>query len=65
MHNIAELTFRVRGLCPAVAEFQQQCEEYLVIIVQQTREADEQQRSVQLRSVIVTARHQTYSALVS
>ncbi|KAF0304890.1 Dynein heavy chain 2, axonemal [Amphibalanus amphitrite] len=33
-----------------VAEFQQQCEEYLVIIVQQTREADEQQRSVQLRS---------------
>lgn len=27
-----------------VAEFQKQCEEYLVIIVQQKREADEQQK---------------------
>ncbi|XP_071951094.1 dynein axonemal heavy chain 2-like isoform X2 [Antedon mediterranea] len=33
-----------------VAEFQKQCEEYLVIIVQQKREADEQQKSVQARS---------------
>ncbi|XP_069502374.1 dynein axonemal heavy chain 2 [Ambystoma mexicanum] len=29
-----------------VADFQKQCEEYLVIIVQQKREADEQQKSV-------------------
>uniref|UniRef100_A0A8C8SM12 Dynein axonemal heavy chain 2 n=1 Tax=Pelusios castaneus TaxID=367368 RepID=A0A8C8SM12_9SAUR len=29
-----------------VAEFQKQCEEYLVIIVQQKREADEQQKTV-------------------
>lgn len=28
-----------------VAEFQKQCEEYLVIIVQQKREADEQQKA--------------------
>lgn len=27
-----------------VAEFQKQCEEYLVVIVQQKREADEQQK---------------------
>ncbi|XP_077988088.1 dynein axonemal heavy chain 2-like [Glandiceps talaboti] len=33
-----------------VAEFQKQCEEYLVVIVQQKREADEQQKSVQARS---------------
>lgn len=29
-----------------VAEFQKQCEEYLVIIVQQKREADEQQKVI-------------------
>ena len=28
-----------------VAQFQKQCEEYLVVIVQQKREADEQQKS--------------------
>ncbi|XP_030837708.1 dynein heavy chain 2, axonemal [Strongylocentrotus purpuratus] len=33
-----------------VAQFQKQCEEYLVVIVQQKREADEQQKSVQARS---------------
>ncbi|XP_048588102.1 dynein axonemal heavy chain 2 isoform X2 [Nematostella vectensis] len=33
-----------------VAEFQKQCEEYLVVIVQQKREADEQQKMVQARS---------------
>ena len=27
-----------------VAQFQKQCEEYLVVIVQQKREADEQQK---------------------
>ncbi|XP_018599950.2 dynein heavy chain 2, axonemal [Scleropages formosus] len=33
-----------------VAEFQKQCEEYLVIIVQQKREADEQQKAVSAHS---------------
>ncbi|KAK1153304.1 dynein heavy chain 2, axonemal [Acipenser oxyrinchus oxyrinchus] len=33
-----------------VAEFQKQCEEYLVIIVQQKREADEQQKTVTAHS---------------
>ncbi|XP_016786964.1 dynein axonemal heavy chain 2 isoform X3 [Pan troglodytes] len=33
-----------------VAEFQKQCEEYLVIIVQQKREADEQQKAVTANS---------------
>ncbi|XP_046278077.1 dynein axonemal heavy chain 2 isoform X2 [Marmota monax] len=33
-----------------VAEFQKQCEEYLVIIVQQKREADEQQKAVAANS---------------
>ncbi|XP_039087571.1 dynein heavy chain 2, axonemal [Hyaena hyaena] len=33
-----------------VAEFQRQCEEYLVIIVQQKREADEQQKAVTANS---------------
>ncbi|XP_065644391.1 dynein axonemal heavy chain 2 isoform X2 [Hydra vulgaris] len=33
-----------------VAQFQKQCEEFLVIIVQQKREADEQQKSVSVRS---------------
>ncbi|XP_040202767.1 dynein heavy chain 2, axonemal [Rana temporaria] len=33
-----------------VAEFQKQCEEYLVIIVQQRREADEQQKTVTAHS---------------
>ncbi|XP_018428368.1 PREDICTED: dynein heavy chain 2, axonemal [Nanorana parkeri] len=33
-----------------VAEFQKQCEEYLVIIVQQRREADEQQKTVTANS---------------
>ena len=32
-----------------VALFQKQCEEYLVVLVQQKREADEQQKSVSLR----------------
>lgn len=33
-----------------VAQFQKQCEEFLVVIVQQKREADEQQKSVATRS---------------
>ncbi|XP_014680873.1 PREDICTED: dynein heavy chain 2, axonemal-like [Priapulus caudatus] len=33
-----------------VAQFQKQCEEYLVTLVQQKREADEQQKSVSARS---------------
>mgnify|MGYP001792024782 CR=1 FL=1 len=32
-----------------VAQFQKQCEEYLVVLVQQKREADEQQKSVYLQ----------------
>ncbi|XP_030749874.1 dynein heavy chain 2, axonemal [Sitophilus oryzae] len=34
-----------------VAEFQQQCDEYLVIIVAQRKEADEQQKEVALKSI--------------
>lgn len=34
-----------------VAEFQQQCDEYLVIIVAQRRQADEQQKEVTLKSI--------------
>ena len=29
-----------------VAKFQKECEEYLVVIVQQTRDADEQQKVI-------------------
>lgn len=35
-----------------VAQFQKQCEEYLVVLVQQKREADEQQKSVSIHLVI-------------
>ncbi|XP_078057018.1 dynein axonemal heavy chain 2 [Mustelus asterias] len=38
-----------------VAEFQKQCEEYLVIIVQQKREADEQQKTVSSHSEKIAA----------
>ncbi|XP_032872211.1 dynein heavy chain 2, axonemal [Amblyraja radiata] len=38
-----------------VAEFQKQCEEYLVIIVQQKREADEQQKTVTSHSEKIAA----------
>eukprot|EP00079_Xenopus_tropicalis_P031840 XP_017945611.1 PREDICTED: dynein heavy chain 2, axonemal [Xenopus tropicalis] len=38
-----------------VAEFQKQCEEYLVIIVQQRREADEQQKTVAAHSEKIAA----------
>lgn len=34
-----------------VAEFQQQCDEYLVIIMTQKEEADEQQRNVTAKSI--------------
>ncbi|XP_053319883.1 dynein axonemal heavy chain 2 [Spea bombifrons] len=38
-----------------VAEYQKQCEEYLVIIVQQRREADEQQKAVAAHSEKIAA----------
>ncbi|XP_058251926.1 dynein axonemal heavy chain 2 isoform X2 [Hemibagrus wyckioides] len=38
-----------------VAEFQKQCEEYLVVIVQQKREADEQQKAVSAHSEKIAA----------
>ncbi|XP_053341025.1 dynein axonemal heavy chain 2 [Clarias gariepinus] len=38
-----------------VAEFQKQCEEYLVVIVQQKREADEQQKAVAAHSEKIAA----------
>ncbi|KAI5104428.1 dynein heavy chain 2, axonemal isoform X1 [Silurus meridionalis] len=38
-----------------VAEFQEQCEEYLVVIVQQKREADEQQKAVSAHSEKIAA----------
>ncbi|KAM8972622.1 dynein axonemal heavy chain 2 [Pelodytes ibericus] len=38
-----------------VAEYQKQCEEYLVIIVQQRREADEQQKAVTAHSEKIAA----------
>ena len=38
-----------------VAQFQKQCEEYLIVIVQQKREADEQQKSVAAYSERISA----------
>ena len=38
-----------------MAQFQKQCEEYLVVIVQQKREADEQQKSVAAYSEKISA----------
>ena len=38
-----------------MAQFQKQCEEYLIVIVQQKREADEQQKSVAAYSERISA----------
>ncbi|XP_072544049.1 dynein axonemal heavy chain 2 [Salminus brasiliensis] len=46
-----------------VAEFQKQCEEYLVIIVQQKREADEQQKAVSAHSEKIGAEEITCKAM--
>ena len=40
-----------------VAQFQKQCEEYLVVIVQQKREADEQQKSGNLKTAHSLNKH--------
>lgn len=36
-----------------VAQFQKQCEEYLVVIVQQKRDADEQQKVSSVPSILI------------
>lgn len=36
-----------------VAQFQKQCEEYLVVIVQQKRDADEQQKVSSFRGILI------------
>lgn len=42
--KVQVMTLELEEARKKVAEFQRQCEEYLVIIVQQKREADEQQK---------------------
>lgn len=51
LFKINDMRSKVEAMCveleeakKKVAEFQKQCEEYLVVIVQQKREADEQQK---------------------
>nr|XP_048689619.1 dynein axonemal heavy chain 2 isoform X1 [Caretta caretta] len=45
-HKVEVMSLELEDAKKKVAEFQKQCEEYLVIIVQQKREADEQQKMV-------------------
>ena len=40
----------ITSLPPQVAVFQKECEEFLVVIVQQKKEADEQQKSVSAKA---------------
>ncbi|XP_046574741.1 LOW QUALITY PROTEIN: dynein axonemal heavy chain 2-like [Haliotis rubra] len=44
--KVEKMSVELEDAKTKVAQFQKQCEEYLVIIVQQKREADEQQKSV-------------------
>ncbi|KAH0626110.1 hypothetical protein JD844_000881 [Phrynosoma platyrhinos] len=45
--KVEVMTLELEDARKKVAEFQKQCEEYLVIIVQQKREADEQQKALE------------------
>lgn len=44
--KVEAMTVELEDAKIKVAEFQKQCEEYLVVIVQQKREADEQQKVI-------------------
>nr|XP_060635826.1 dynein axonemal heavy chain 2 [Anolis sagrei ordinatus] len=48
--KVEVMTLELEEARRKVAEFQKQCEEYLVVIVQQKREADEQQKTVTANS---------------
>ncbi|KAL7754402.1 hypothetical protein RI367_000383 [Sorochytrium milnesiophthora] len=48
--NVQRISVELEQSKKQVAQFQKQCEDYLVIIVQQKREADEQAKSVSARS---------------
>uniref|UniRef100_A0A8D0HGT5 Dynein axonemal heavy chain 2 n=1 Tax=Sphenodon punctatus TaxID=8508 RepID=A0A8D0HGT5_SPHPU len=48
--KVEVMTLELEDAKKKVAEFQKQCEEYLVVIVQQKREADEQQKMVTANS---------------
>ncbi|KAJ1516963.1 Dynein heavy chain 2, axonemal [Coelomomyces lativittatus] len=48
--NVQKISVELEGARKQVAQFQKQCEDYLVIIVQQKREADEQAKQVSARS---------------
>ncbi|KAK9398328.1 dynein heavy chain 2 axonemal [Crotalus adamanteus] len=53
--KVEVMTLELEEARRKVAEFQKQCEEYLVIIVQQKREADEQQKTVTANSEKIAA----------
>ncbi|XP_053218034.1 dynein axonemal heavy chain 2 isoform X2 [Podarcis raffonei] len=53
--KVEVMTLELEEARRKVAEFQKQCEEYLVIIVQQKREADEQQKMVSANSEKIAA----------
>ncbi|XP_077169770.1 dynein axonemal heavy chain 2 isoform X1 [Paroedura picta] len=53
--KVEVMTLELEEARRKVAEFQRQCEEYLVIIVQQKREADEQQKTVTANSEKIAA----------
>ncbi|XP_032092528.1 dynein heavy chain 2, axonemal [Thamnophis elegans] len=53
--KVEVMTLELEEARRKVAEFQKQCEEYLVIIVQQKREADEQQKTVSANSEKIAA----------
>ncbi|XP_048373762.1 dynein axonemal heavy chain 2 [Sphaerodactylus townsendi] len=53
--KVQVMTLELEEARRKVAEFQRQCEEYLVIIVQQKREADEQQKTVSANSEKIAA----------
>ncbi|KAJ7313213.1 hypothetical protein JRQ81_004492 [Phrynocephalus forsythii] len=53
--KVEVMTVELEEARKKVAEFQKQCEEYLVIIVQQKREADEQQKTVTANSEKIAA----------
>uniref|UniRef100_A0ABM5EJD6 Dynein axonemal heavy chain 2 isoform X2 n=1 Tax=Pogona vitticeps TaxID=103695 RepID=A0ABM5EJD6_9SAUR len=53
--KVEVMTLELEEARKKVAEFQKQCEEYLVIIVQQKREADEQQKTVTANSEKIAA----------
>uniref|UniRef100_A0A8C3P4G2 Dynein axonemal heavy chain 2 n=1 Tax=Chrysemys picta bellii TaxID=8478 RepID=A0A8C3P4G2_CHRPI len=54
-HKVEVMSLELEDAKKKVAEFQKQCEEYLVIIVRQKREADEQQKTVGANSEKIAA----------